>query len=761
MTLNTTVLNAASIQPGGVFGYEGVPGTNTMLYSLAPQTGVDQFGNTFPTGLVVNAGQLSSVSLLGIAMDATSTLQGSQINNGVLSVPSISGGVATSTLHVLNSSGGAVLSYSNAGSVATFSTNGTYAWTCPTSVTQAKVECWGAGAGGGGGSGTEGGEGGGGGEYAAETTLTVVPGQVYQVQVGDGGAGGNTNNAGNSGSDSIFTDASGNNLVYAFGGQAGLNFQGGSGGIGSSNTTEEPGGSGASASGNSGANGGGSSGGTSAPGNAGVQSSSSTGGAGGGAPTGGGAGGAGGNNAANGVNGSSPGGAGGGAGQGAGLGSITKTYFPTGSISYFGSQHTPPNYFRSTNSSLYHGSNDQGGNSGTGDQYSFALYNWHQMRSDLSGATVNSVYLHLDNLGTGQSSGMTVAIGYTTFTGTFGTTFIPGGGTHEAQSTFHVAKNSSTTYNITSWMTSHITSDFTAIILGPAASFTNASNIAAYGLFYGYSSSNNGNTPYLKVNYTPAGNVTQTAGSGADGQVKVTYNGTNTLVGAFTPGGGVDVFGNAYNPGSTTVQHTFITQGSLPAGSSIGGIIASNANGTPNVVNPSNQSGAINTSQTDINSHTLGNTATATAISQAYTISANDAQAGTEYIISLPFTGTWETASGLHIGYFLNGVFHELVPVTSFVGTTPNPFAGHVNTHWMITGTGSSGTFVAWQEGTGVDASANRNPSTTLSLVGITGGGQAIDTTANNTVSVGAHWTAAVTGQTMTGQVSTFIRRGA
>jgi hypothetical protein len=758
MTLSTTTLNASSVAPGGVFGYEGVPGASSMLYSLAPAPGTDQFGNTYPTGLVVNAGQLSGVNLTGIAVDATSVLQGSLINSGVLSTPFISGGTATSTVHVLNSSGGAVLSYTNAGSVATFSSNGTFPWTCPTNVTQALVECWGAGGGGGGGSGSEGGEGGGGGEYAAESTLTVVPGQVYQVQVGNGGVGGNTNNPGDSGGDSIFADSGGNNLVYAAGGQAGLNFQGGSAGVGSTNTVEEPGGTGASASGNSGGNGGGSSGGQVAPGNIGNQSAGSTGGTGGGAPTGGGAGGAGGNNAANGVGGSSPGGAGGGAGQSAGLGSLTNIYYPTGSISYFGAQHVPPNVFRSVNSSVYHGSNGQGGNSGTGDQYGFVLYNYRQMRSDLAGATINSIYLHLDNLGTGQGSGMTVAIGYTTFTGTFGTTFIPGAGTHEAQSTFHVTQNSSTTYNITSWMTSHITSDFTAIILGSASSFTNPGNIVAYGLFYGYSSSNNGNTPYLKVNYTPAGNVTQTAGSGADGQVKITYNGSNALVGAIAPTGGTDVFGNPYNPGSTTVQHTFLTQGSLPAGSSLGGIIASDVNSTPNVVQTSGQAGAITTSQSDLSTPSLGNSTVATNLSVGWVINANDLNSGTEYVISMPFTGTMGAATQtLNIGYILNGTFHNLAPVDNL--TLAHGVVGHVNMHFKCTGAGAGGTFQAWSEGTITDASQNRLASTSWNPVGLTTG-QAINTIVANTVSIGARFGATSTGETITGQGSTFIRYG-
>ncbi|MFA5782566.1 MAG: hypothetical protein WC868_09895, partial [Bacteroidales bacterium] len=47
----------------------------------------------------------------------------------------------------------------------TFSTAGTYTWTCPVSVTSVKVECWGGG-GGGGVVANSGGGGGGGGAYA-------------------------------------------------------------------------------------------------------------------------------------------------------------------------------------------------------------------------------------------------------------------------------------------------------------------------------------------------------------------------------------------------------------------------------------------------------------------------------------------------------------------------------------------------------------------------------------------------------------------
>ena len=69
----------------------------------------------------------------------------------------------------------------------TYSTAGTYTWTCPPGVTSVTVECWGGG--GRGGARTTGDNvalaGGGGGAYSS-STLVVVPGNIYDFQVGSG-----------------------------------------------------------------------------------------------------------------------------------------------------------------------------------------------------------------------------------------------------------------------------------------------------------------------------------------------------------------------------------------------------------------------------------------------------------------------------------------------------------------------------------------------------------------------------------------------
>lgn len=68
----------------------------------------------------------------------------------------------------------------------TYTTPGTSYWTAPTGVTEVIAACWGAG-GGGGFISASGGAGGGGGAFAS-STLTVTPGNTYNVSIGTGGA---------------------------------------------------------------------------------------------------------------------------------------------------------------------------------------------------------------------------------------------------------------------------------------------------------------------------------------------------------------------------------------------------------------------------------------------------------------------------------------------------------------------------------------------------------------------------------------------
>ena len=111
-------------------------------------------------------------------------------------------------------------------------------WTCPAGVTSVQVEAW---SGGGGGSGCGGnskvyaGGGGAGGNYAKQTAVPVIPGHIYNVNIGAGGSGGlktaATTFGGNGGTTSFIdqvatvpllsitggTGGNGGNVTYKFG----------------------------------------------------------------------------------------------------------------------------------------------------------------------------------------------------------------------------------------------------------------------------------------------------------------------------------------------------------------------------------------------------------------------------------------------------------------------------------------------------------------------------------------------------------------
>lgn len=100
----------------------------------------------------------------------------------------------------------------------TFSTPGSYSWTCPVNVSEITVQCWG-----GGGNGTNaynwgGGIGGGGGAYASKKVY-VTPGTVYFIQVGGNGQ--------SSWFNSINSEPTSNNMIYADFGKSGFSLNSG------------------------------------------------------------------------------------------------------------------------------------------------------------------------------------------------------------------------------------------------------------------------------------------------------------------------------------------------------------------------------------------------------------------------------------------------------------------------------------------------------------------------------------------------------
>ena len=129
----------------------------------------------------------------------------------------------------------------------TFNQPGINSWVCPAGVTLVNIRCYGAGGGGGGGAtsdaeGLGNGQGGGGGAYSLALNLSVVPGTVYTLTIGQGGAGGMLGNGGVNGGTTIFASPD-STLVEAaagFGGGGGntIGATPGAGGLATSGYTE-------------------------------------------------------------------------------------------------------------------------------------------------------------------------------------------------------------------------------------------------------------------------------------------------------------------------------------------------------------------------------------------------------------------------------------------------------------------------------------------------------------------------------------------
>lgn len=195
--------------------------------------------------------------------------------------------------------------HTQAQSIQTYDTPGTYSFTVPQGVSQVNIKAWGGGGGGSGKSGKNGGTGGGGGGFAYGV-FDVNENDIITIVVGAGGAGGTNNKYGSNGENSTVNHPSG--TITANGGSGGTN-TGGSGGSFTISVSGYgyTGGIGANKSSENGGGGGGGAG-DSANGNSAVNTTGGTGG-----NNSGGTGGNGSTNGVNGGTGSSYGGGGGGA----------------------------------------------------------------------------------------------------------------------------------------------------------------------------------------------------------------------------------------------------------------------------------------------------------------------------------------------------------------------------------------------------------------------------------------------------------------
>jgi len=550
--------------------YSPTAGPGNLIGSWAAVGYTDQYGNVVPQGINVNQGILNSVSIVGGAITA-STIANTIISASTIIAPTLSSGTIYETQITFDTGGGQVVGYTTTTTTVTQSSNGTYNFTVPAGVNSGKVETWGAGAGGGGGNATQGGETGGGGEYAQEPTYPMTPGNVLTYTIGNGGNGGVTGVAGTSGGDTSFDNAG----VFANGGDAGNAGTGGLGGTGSTNTVHFNGGNGANSSAFTGGASGGNSGNSTANGNNGASSTSSSGAPQPAAQTGSGRGGAGGANTANGNGGGAPGAAGGGAGSGTAGGNFSKSYQCKQSRSYYGADASNgnPNGTRNSNGTIWQGGETATGGTANGTQKNAFIF--PSVTADLVGVTITEVDLAVTNEHSWFGSGITVQL--KEWLASQGTS-LPGSwnGLGSPSLTQYTQDEGSRKTVALFSNAGNLFADLKSgagigFAMGPGPS---AYDLSYYGYFNGAINSNSG--PVMTIKGT-TGSGFNTAGSGADGQVKITYASSQSIVFALAPqagGDGTNTWAAGYtgpttpfNPSSGTAPETWHTMGT--AGSSL------------------------------------------------------------------------------------------------------------------------------------------------------------------------------------------------
>lgn len=167
----------------------------------------------------------------------------------------------------------------------------------------------------------------------------------------------------------------------------------------------------------------------------------------------------------------------------------TKTFSATGSYSYHGS--TDGATLRATNGDIWQG---KATGTTTGSQFGFATFNYTAIADALSGATINSVKLKMTNLHTWYSTGAYLMVGYTTYSGAYGSTFTPGSGTHFNQLIIPFKEGETLTVDITGYDIG------TAFQSGGATALAFGNDSTTLLDYYGYWSGDT--NPELIFNYT-------------------------------------------------------------------------------------------------------------------------------------------------------------------------------------------------------------------------------------------------------------------
>ena len=748
--------------------YNGIPGAGNLIGSWAPNSGgVDAFGNSYPIGFNAVQGTITGMSITN-AQIMQSTLSNCSSIGETISNPNITGGLMTETSITFDSTGGGLICYTTTTATVSENSNGSYQWTCPAGVTTASIQAWGAGGGGSGCGTNTGGPSGGGGEYAAEFSYAVTAGQVYDYVVGNGGGGG-TGGAGGGGTDTSF-DLAGPG-VYANGGDADEGSgTGGLGGTGSTNSLHRNGGNGQTpTSGDTGGCSGGNSGGYAAAGNNGIKATGSTGAASPAAQSPNGHGGAGGSAGANGSSGGSPGAGGGGAGYVSGVTNFSKTYNATESKSYYGADASngDANGVRATNSTIWQGGETATGGSANGTQKSAWIFDYSEIQSDLANVTMSQINVTIYNQHWWYGAGGTVQLrGWQPSQGTSLPSSWNGLGSPELTQ-FNMDEGVKITvslYSNTGAPAAFQDGGFIGFAMGPGPS---AYNLQYYGYFNGTGS---GSEALQMTAIGTTGGSPTTAGSGADGQVYITYTTGYTVIASIQPVATTDPNTSLALPAGVAGTQVTLFGTATPAPSAANNaVMYSSTLGTPAVILPSGLTGYVPVTQIQVATFTNANNGTAVT-SNTYTIQAGDANNGTIYELWVPLAGTNGSSTVEAIGFkpYLNsGVVTtsngDTVGATGMqlIGGSPGLSEGwtcKVHIRLIVI---SSSLCNIYTEGFLCNI-GNIQGGASASSFSLTSQATGVAFTAanNNTLALATVWGAAAAGQTVSSGLSTFTRSG-
>jgi hypothetical protein len=231
-----------SVGATGATGPQGIQGIQGLTGATGAQGPIGLTGVTGSVGATGNDGKNTVVKTTAEPTGTNCATGGTKLeygldanNNGALDVGEIN---ATLTKYVCNGANG-INGSSSSGARIGYASSAN--WTCPVGVTTITVELWGGGGGGGGGCGNcnntgcstfygpvgrTGGNGGAGGYI--KSIISVTPGTIYAITVGNNGAGGGTGagsvfyscntgvNGGNGGASSF------NGILSAAGGTGGM-----------------------------------------------------------------------------------------------------------------------------------------------------------------------------------------------------------------------------------------------------------------------------------------------------------------------------------------------------------------------------------------------------------------------------------------------------------------------------------------------------------------------------------------------------------